>query len=73
MLNKYFFTFGGNTNLRNNFKEVEAEDYLQARTMFVETNGGPNFAFQYSEEGFEGQAEQYDLTLVPFDAVVEKY
>lgn len=69
-MKKFYFSFGYGTTNRNNFVCVEAEDYGAARQTFCEQHGD-QFAFQYTEEEFAGQAEQYGLTEVPIGTKAE--
>lgn len=69
---QYYFTFGHNTNLKSCYIKIEASNYMLARAaMILEYKG--QYAFQYTEEQFEGQAEAYDLIEVPIGTELVKY
>lgn len=60
----YYFTFGWNSNLRNNYVVVNEVNWLLAReTMFKQY--GLAWAFQYDEEGARPIIDRFGLTVVP--------
>lgn len=63
-MNLYFVTYGNGSDQANNFSVVEAEDYREALDQIAEVCGNA-FAFCYTEQEFDGQAERYGLTRIP--------
>jgi len=61
---KLYVTYGYNSNLRNNFSEVEGETLEECYRQINDTTRG-QYAFTYDEFGFAGQVERYGLTEVP--------
>lgn len=64
-LRPFFFTFGSNTNLRNNYIRIMARSAGEARAeMFAKH--GTLWGFQYDDEDdFARQIKDYGLTEVP--------
>ena len=57
---KYYFTFGIGHYHKQGYILIEAENYGSARDQMTEWFGN-NWAFQYDESQFAGQAEKYNL------------
>lgn len=65
-MNKFYVTYGCNSDQANNYSVVEAEDIGAARQQAFDVCG-QKWAFIYDEEAFIGakQPERYGLTEVP--------
>ena len=61
LMERYFFTFGFGSEDKDKYFVIDAIDYIEARRIMFE-RFGTKWAFQYSEQEFDGQAEKYDLT-----------
>ncbi len=61
---KFFFTFGQNSSLSDNYVVIEAPTSLDARKAMFE-HYGYTWGFQYTWESFHYQPAKYDLTEVP--------
>jgi hypothetical protein len=61
---KVFVTYGWGYDQGGHFSVVEGEDYADCRRKIDEVTNG-QFAFAYTEEEFEGQAERYGYTEIP--------
>lgn len=62
-MKNYYFTFGCNQSLANNYVVVRANDADEARMTMV-AHYGKMWAFQYVWEEFQHQPEEYNLTEV---------
>lgn len=62
-MENYYFTFGGNQALANNYVVISANTADEARHTMV-AHYGKLWAFQYVWEEFKHQPEDYGLTEV---------
>jgi hypothetical protein len=60
----FYFTFGNNMSLKDNYVKIEAANQMEARTVMVQHHG-TRWAFDYTEEQFLPQISKYGLTEVP--------
>jgi hypothetical protein len=64
-LKPFYFTFGSNTNLRNNYVCIMARTAGEARQEMFNKQG-TLWGFQYDDElDFQRQIKEYGLTEVP--------
>ena len=61
---KLYITYGLGSKLRNCYSVIEGLDYQTCRRM-AEAGTNREFAFDYTEDEFAGQAEQYGMKEVP--------
>lgn len=59
----FYVTYGLGSNLSKCYSVVEGKDYYDARSLVDAVTKG-KFAFMYSTEDFQGQAEKHNLREV---------
>lgn len=70
-MEKFYFTFGQKYPvLRNKYVELEG-DWEHCRKKILNSIIGQRFAFQYSEEDFEGQPFKYGLMRIALSNVTK--
>jgi hypothetical protein len=67
----WYFTFGSNTNLAQNYMVVKAWSMEDARKIMFQKQG-VLWGFQYSEQEFLPQITEYKLTEVPLGTRCER-